>query len=72
MRPTVLLNRIRDLERERQAGPDVAFTHLDVIEDGQVRADGLQLQILRSSHEVLRVAQELNNCATYIVAAIKE
>jgi hypothetical protein len=70
MRPTVLLSRIRDLERERQAGPNVPFTHLDVIEDGSIRDDGLQLQILRSSHSVIKVAQELNNCAAYLVPFI--
>ena len=70
MRPTVLLRQIRDLERQRQAGPDIAFTHLDVIEDGCVHDNGLQLQILRSSHEVIGVARYLNNCAAYLVEAI--
>ena len=70
MQPTVLLSRIRDLERERQTGPNVPFTHLDVIEDGSIRDDGLQLQILRSSHSVIKVAQELNNCAAHLVPAI--
>lgn len=70
MRPTVLLRQIRDLERQRLAGPNIAFTHLDVIEDGCVHDNGLQLQILRSSHEVIRVARDLNNCAAYLVEAI--
>ena len=64
MPPQMLLNCMRELERQRQLGPDVRYQHLDGLADPIPEPNGEQkLRVLRSKHDVARAAKELRNCA---------
>ena len=68
MQPPMLLNRMRDnyreLERLRQLGPDVHYSHLDSLKDPTAEPSSAHaLRVLRNRHTVAKVSKELNNCA---------
>ena len=64
MQPPTLLNRMRELERLRQLGPDVHYSLLDSLKDPTAEPSSTHvLRILRSKHTVAKVSKELNNCA---------
>lgn len=64
MEPELLLERMREMERERNH-PFVAFDHLDSLPDqGQMR-------VLRSNHDILQAGKDLKNCAWKYVKNVK-
>jgi hypothetical protein len=64
MQPPMLLNRMRELERLHQLGPDVHYSHLDSLKDPTAQPSSAHaLRVLRNRHTVAKVSKELNNCA---------
>ena len=64
---------MRAAEDRRQLGPDVRFSHLDDIADPAPAEDGgSSLRVLRSSHEIARVARDLHNCARRYIGRVQK
>ena len=70
LKPPTLLRRLREAADLRQLGPDVHFSHLDRYEDPPAEGEH-SLRVLRSSHQVSRVAKQLHNCAGSYINRVK-
>ena len=71
LQPRTLLRRLREAAELRRLGPDVRFSHLDAIEDPPTDGDA-SLRVLRSSHEIARVARDLHNCARGYIGRVQK
>lgn len=71
LKPPTLLRRLREVADLRQLGPDVRFAHLDCYEDPPAGGEH-SLRVLRSSHQISRVAKQLHNCAGGYINRVKE
>ena len=70
LKPPTLLRRLREVADLRQLGPDVHFSHLDRYEDPPAEGEH-SLRVLRSSHQISRVAKQLRNCAGGYINEVK-
>ena len=70
LKPPTLLRRLREVADLRQLGPDVHFSHLDRYEDPPAEGEH-SLRVLRSSHQISRVAKQLRNCARSYISQVK-